>query len=245
MAEPIALPAMVGPQAAAWHALMDLHEKMPEHWTLVGGQMVHLHCAEHGISPERPTEDADTVLDVRASNDMLAQFTGALSDLGFTPDTSGEGLQHRWVRADDAAQIDVLLPDGIGPRAASRHGIGGAPTLETPGGSQALTRSESIEVTVGERTGRVRRPNLVGALIMKAAAHTTADSDTAKGRHRRDFLTLSSLVAARDFRTAALRPKDRKRLRTMVEAVRRDQAAMIAAPDSERVLVRVERGAGL
>ena len=206
MTEPVALPAMTGAQAASWHALMDLHERLPDHWTLVGGQMVHLHCAEHGVSPERPTEDADTVLDVRAAPDMLAHFTGALEDLGFKPDMSGEGLQHRWRRPADQAQIDVLLPDGVGKRAAFRQGVGGAPTLETPGGSQALARSESVTVIVEARTGEVRRPNLIGALVMKAAAHS-AVGDSGKARHRRDFVTLAGLVAARDFGVPAFDPR--------------------------------------
>jgi hypothetical protein len=53
-------------QAASWHGLMDLHEKVPAGWTLVGGQLVHLHCAERGEHRERPTDDIDTVVDVRA-----------------------------------------------------------------------------------------------------------------------------------------------------------------------------------
>ncbi len=156
---------MSGPQAAAWHGLMDLH------------------CADRDYGPPRPTEDIDTVLDVRAQPDMLLTFTGVLVDLGFQAGgTSAEGLQHRWVR--DEAQIDVLLPDGVGERAAVRTGAGGAPTLPKPGGTQVLARSESVAVTVEGRAGFVRCPNLVGAVVMKAAAHM-AVCDAARGRHRR------------------------------------------------------------
>ena len=42
----IVLPPMLAAQTASWHALMDLYGRHPEGWTLVGGQMVHLHCAE-------------------------------------------------------------------------------------------------------------------------------------------------------------------------------------------------------
>ena len=244
MTQPVVLPTMTGAQAASWHALMDLHERLPHHWTLVGGQMVHLLCAERGISPERPTEDADTVLDVRAAHDLLARFTSVLAQLGFNPDTSGEGLQHRWRRPADGAQIDVLLPDGVGQRTAVRQGVGGAPTLETPGGSQALARSESVTVTIEGRTGEVRRPNLIGALVMKAAAHE-AIGDAAKGRHRRDFVTLSGLIAARDVRGEDVRPKDRQRLRAMIASIRNDQSLMLGEPNAEQYLKRVERGAGL
>jgi hypothetical protein len=208
--------------------------------------MVHLHCAERGASPERPTHDADTVVDVRADPNMLAAFTGALRDLGFVPATSGEGHQHRWTRdaGNAVAQIDVLLPDGIGERAASRRGAGGAPTLQTPGGTQALHRSGSVLVAVEGRTGWVRRPNLVGALVMKAAAHTAA-GDSAKGRHRSDFVTLAALLAARDLRDEHLTTKDRQRLRAIVAATRADEALMLRVTDAERSLTRIERAVGL
>jgi hypothetical protein len=32
----IVLPAMSGPQAASWHGVMDLHERLDYGWTLVG-----------------------------------------------------------------------------------------------------------------------------------------------------------------------------------------------------------------
>ena len=154
---------------------------------------------------------------------MLETFTDVLIDLRFKPKVSGEGLQHRWTKG--LAQIDVLLPDGIGERAASRVGAGGAPTLPTPGGTQALHRSEAVAVVVEGRIGAVRRPNLVGALVMKAAAHT-AIGDVAKGRHRLDFVTLAAMIAARDFRGEQLTKKDRTRLRNMTTACREDSAAM-------------------
>ena len=109
----------------------------------IGGQLVHLHCAERGQFPVRPTNDADTVIDVRADPTMLATFTRTLTELGFeSAGISAEGLQHRWVRGD--ASIDVLLPDGIGERASLRPGVTGSPTLPTAGGTQALQRSETV-----------------------------------------------------------------------------------------------------
>jgi hypothetical protein len=77
---PVVMSVMSAGQAASWHGLMDLHEKVPAGWTLVGGQLVHLHCAEHR---ERPTDDIDTVVDVRAASDMLDTFAQALLDLDF------------------------------------------------------------------------------------------------------------------------------------------------------------------
>lgn len=71
----IVLPPMLDAQTASWHALMDLHERHPEGWTVVGGQMVHLHCAERDHAPTRPTDDADAVLDVRADPHFPESFT--------------------------------------------------------------------------------------------------------------------------------------------------------------------------
>lgn len=64
------MPVMSAGQEQAWHTLMDLHEAVPTDWALVGGQMVNLHCAERGGVPPRPTDDADTVVDVRAQPDI-------------------------------------------------------------------------------------------------------------------------------------------------------------------------------
>lgn len=233
--EPVVMPAMSPAQAASWAGLMDLHERLDHGWTLVGGQLVHLLCAERGAAPARPTDDIDTVVDIRAVPDMLAVFTGVLLELGFAPETSGDGLQHRWRRGE--AQIDVLLPDGVGARAESRPGAGGAPTLATPGGTQALDRSESVPVVVEGRSGAVRRPNLVGALVLKAAGHT-AVGDAARGRHRIDFVCLAALLTGRDVRDTAIRSKDRRRLRNMVAACHADHRAM-AVPGAAAALDRL------
>lgn len=233
----IVLPAMPPEQTASWLGLLDLHERLSNGWTLIGGQLVHLHCAERGQFPVRPTNDADTVIDVRADPTMLATFTGVLTELGFTSaGISAEGLQHRWVRGD--ASIDVLLPDGVGERASLRHGVTGSPTLPTAGGTQALQRSETVAVTVSGHAGFVRRPNLVGALVGKAAALSNA-GDSGLGRHRRDFAILAGLITARDFRNEALTKKDRQRLRAMVAAVRKDRATLLEIPTAEASLGRL------
>ena len=79
----IILPRMPPEQTASWLGVLDLYEKIPEGWTLIGGQLVHLHCAERGRFPERPTNDVDTVIDVRTDPAILRTFTVALEDLGF------------------------------------------------------------------------------------------------------------------------------------------------------------------
>lgn len=242
MTDPIVFPAMGDAQEAAWHALMELSERVETGWTLIGGQLVHLHCAERGFAPARPTNDVDTVVDIRASQDMLETFTAAMKDIGFSPDTSGDGVQHRWNRG--LAQFDVLIPEGVGERAASRVGAGGAPTISAPGTTQALARTQIVEVTVGPKTGTVPRPTLVGALVAKAAARTEVAADRARSRHCTDFVVLASLIAASDFRDVELNSKDLRRLRNMVGKCRADDAAM-AMENAAEALDRLERAARL
>lgn len=239
----IVLPAMPPEQTASWLGLLDLYERLQDGWTLIGGQLVHLHCAERGQFPPRPTNDVDTVIDVRADPQMLANFTKTLTGIGFeSAGISAEGIQHRWVRG--AASLDVLLPDGIGERASLRHGVTGSPTLPTAGGTQALQRSETIEVSIDGRVGFVRRPNLVGALVGKAAALTNA-GDAGRGRHRRDFAVLAGLLTARDLRSETLTKKDRQRLTVMVKAVRADRALLLDIPRADSSVERLVVAANL
>lgn len=225
------LPPMTDAQAAGWHALLEVHDRLPDHWTLVGGQMVHLHCAERGAAPPRPTDDLDAVLDVRADGRILHRFTSALVELGFTSaGTSPAGHQHRWTRA--GAQIDVLIPRHVGERAATRRGAHGGTTLGTPAAQQALDRSATVEVVVDGVTGRMRRPSLLGALVAKSAAHTVV-LDPARGRHRADFAVLTTLIAPSDW---------------IEEAGQRDRrylAGVLAAlADDRRTVLRVDGAVG-
>lgn len=93
-------------------------------------------------------------------------------------------------------------------------------------------------MTVAGREGSVRRPNLVGALIGKAAALSNA-GDSGRGRHRRDLVILAGLLTARDFRSEELTKKDRQRLRAMVAAVRKDHALVLEIPNAEDSLGRL------
>lgn len=226
----VVLPSMSRAQGEAWSALLDLAERLPTGWTLVGGQMVHLHCAERGVAPTRPTDDVDAVLDVRAEPDALRTFTTVLVELGFTSaGESWEGHQHRWARG--GAQIDVLIPRHVGERAAGRRGASGGTTIETPGAQQALDRTQSVEVVLNGRVGSVRRPNLLGALIAKAAAHSVV-LDRARTRHLIDFAVLTTLIRPSDAVHEAGR-RDREHLGSMLAALEVDRRAWAGVEGAE------------
>jgi len=223
------MPVMHDAQRTGWEALFDLYDAHPTGWTLVGGQMVHLWCAERGASPARPTDDLDTVLDVRGQPGVLMTFTTALERLGFTPaGTSPNGHQHRWVRG--GAQIDVLIPRGVGERAAQRRGVRGGTTLQTPGAQQAIDRTQDVQVSLEGRTGTVRRPNLLGALVAKAAARTVV-LDAARARHVTDFLVLCTLIEPDDRIDEATR-RDRTYLHSMLGTITNDRRSLAAVQGS-------------
>ena len=235
----IKLPVLGNKSALAWHALFDLSEKVPSNWCLVGGQMVHLWCIERGITPNRPTDDGDAVLDVRAQPTILHQVTAALVDIGFeSAGESPEGHQHRWIRGD--ATIDVLIPENIGERAAARLGVTGGTTLEARGSRQALDRAELVTVSHDGRQAQIWRPNLLGALVLKAAAYTVPLDQGVK-RHLIDFAVLSTLIARGDLLAAQITKRDRERLKNAIGAIRMDGTIIPAIDGSdlgiERLLV--------
>ena len=183
------IPALTEGQAQSWRGLLAVAEIVPAGWCLVGGQMVHLHCWEPGAFPNRPTDDVDTVLDIRAHPQMLRTFTEALSSVGFrSSGESWEGHQHRWVR--DQAQIDVLIPSSLGERARRRTGV----------------------------TGVVYRPSLLGALLLKSAAYSVTQ-DRYRERHLIDVAVLCAIVNAGDLRHASFTPREIRRISAALDAL--------------------------
>lgn len=232
----VQMPPMTAAQGQAWNALLDLHERKPTGWTLVGGQMVHLHCAERGADPARPTDDVDAVMDVRAEPNALLEFTRQLQALGFKPaGTSPTGHQHRWTR--EQAQIDVLIPRHLGQKAATRKGAAGGTTIETPGAQQALDRTQEVEIRVGDRIGTVRRPSLLGALVGKGAAYGVT-LDRARTRHLVDFAVLSTLVRRGD-QIGSAGPRDRVHLDNALGALANDPRLVATVEGGAQGIERV------
>jgi hypothetical protein len=232
----IVMPEMAERQEAAWHGLLDLYDVHPDGWTLIGGQLVHLHCAERGFAPQRPTDDADAVVNARSAK-VLGAVTTALKDLEFAAGrASADGIQHRWTRGN--AVIDVLIPDGMGEKAERRPSITGFPTIAAPGGTQALARSHVVEVQVGSRSGLIPRPDLVGALILKAKARLDTVGP-GRDRHCDDFAVLVAMLGASDLRGLELSKGERKSLRKMIEVARENDRAMRLVPEVESRLQRL------
>lgn len=118
----------------------------------------------------------------------------------------------------DKASIDVLIPQGLGRAAGARKGITGGTTLATPGAQQAIKRSEPVTVQVDDAVGTIRRPNMLGALVAKAAAFSVP-SDPAKERHLSDFATLAAMARGSDRIGQQLTARDRHYLAPMLMAL--------------------------
>jgi len=169
-----------------WTAIGELAARLPGEWTLIGGLMVQLHAIEHGRTDVRPTIDIDILGQARPQG-TLSAIDATLAREGFEligPDL--DGYAHRYQR--DGLVVDVLAPDGIKPPArlgASLKAVG------VPGGSQALSRSETVTVTVQGRAFELRRPTLLGAVLIKARSLMVhRDPDT----QREDLLHLLALI---------------------------------------------------
>ncbi|MPZ01157.1 MAG: hypothetical protein GEU97_24980 [Actinophytocola sp.] len=140
----ITLPPPASPVNLLWHALLNLAEQPRTRWAVVGGQMVLLHVLERRQLPLQISQDGDVIADVRAAPNAIGTMVTAPQQAGFTvAGMSPDGLAHRYERIANptSIKIDILAPDGLGPRTdltTTRPGR----TVEMPGGTQALQRTE-------------------------------------------------------------------------------------------------------
>lgn len=166
-----------------WTVSFGIEETFGGGWVVVGGQMVALHAASLEVRLGiRPTDDVDVLVDVRARRGGTRELGDWLNGVGFAhAGMSPDGIGHRWTRPAERGPgtvvVDVLAPEGLGPRTPLVT-VPPARTIEVPGGTQALQRAERIHVSVTDvtgqttATGHVWRPDLLGAIVAKAAATT-------------------------------------------------------------------------
>jgi hypothetical protein len=134
-------------------------------------------------------------------------------------------------------KVDVLAPDGVGPRARLAT-IPPAQTVMVPGGTKALARTRRVDVRLGDRTGQLPRPDLLGAIVVKACA---VDVDDAPENQRQDLVFLLGLVADPRIMAQALDPKERANLRARKDLLDRSAAAWRTSdsPDDAHQVLRI------
>ncbi|MGY2078198.1 hypothetical protein [Blastococcus sp. SYSU DS0828] len=208
----VQLPALAGPLDTLWDLILDLAEQLPPTgWVLVGGQMVMLHGLVAGRVATRASQDVDVLADLLTDDAGLVRCVRAVRDLDLEPQPDSAGRVYRFVRARDQARADVLAPDHTPPRRRLRT-VGGD-TIRIEGGTQALRRAMPVYVTKGERTAPVPVPDLLGALVLKAAAWATDARDAE--RHSGDAAFLAGLIADPLAERNRFAGSDRKRLQRL------------------------------
>ncbi len=167
-------------------------------WTLVGGLMVQLHGLEGGEPDLRVTTDLDILADAR-SGGRFQQIVRALASDGFELHDPGPfEIGHRWER--DGVVLDLLAPDGLreNPRVSGR-----VRTVQVPGRTRALARTKVVEVEIDGVRRSLRRPTLLGAILIKARSLLVDDDPDAQGA---DLILPLSLVDDPRVRFVALEP---------------------------------------
>jgi hypothetical protein len=224
------MPTLPAEQEFGWHVLLDLDDR-DDPWALVGGQMTLLHCLENGITGSRPTDDGDIVLDVWTRRDAVRTTGQWLQTThNFELTETLDGFAYRYTRGGTA--IDLLIPEGLERQRQPPVALGSRPALPIDGGNQALLRVERTPVQVGSRSGHVRRPNLLGALVVKAAAFVVDSRDPE--RHAEDIALLAHAAldsgSLREMHTQ-VRPRDRKRLRDALARLPATHACWRSRPE--------------
>lgn len=160
-------------------------------WVLIGGVMVRIIEAEHGVQPAFATGDLDAVLDLRALTTATRIAAERLQEAGFEPERHDESVTYRFTRGTDT--VDVLAPDNMGRR-ASRVTVPPDQTIEAAGGSQAVDRRRIVMIDPGTGSFSLPVPSLAGAIVAKARAATKVADDRSRAKHERDLARLLVLV---------------------------------------------------
>jgi hypothetical protein len=209
----IVLPAYSDREREVWSTLLDIADR-EQRWTVVGARMVELHLVERGRALRRSSLDGDALADARARPNPIRRIAQLLTAAGF--DLEGMavmGTGHTFVKG--GVEIDLLAPENLGANSErDRTTIPPLHTVEVPGGRQALGRTEWVEVEVAGRRGRLPRPNLLGAILLKARA---VDVDDVAESQRGDLAQLLSLVDDPDELAMQLRAREHLWLRRRAE----------------------------
>lgn len=210
------LTAPPGGWAPPWPLVTELAGALPVgSWVLVGGLMVQLHARAAGLEDVRPTADVDMLVDVLAAGTSVASIVGALRPMGFDVVEPGwpNAPVHRLRRGEET--IDLLVADHLPSR--SRPRLIRRPVMAIDGGAQALTRTQRAIVSQDDTSIELTIPDLLGALVLKAAAHAADQRD--RERHLRDGALLASLITDHASERARMRGSDGKRLRHLRDAL--------------------------
>ena len=157
----ITIDALDPEEQRLWQTVAAVAERLgeDERWCLVGGLMVALFSIQEAQTP-RVTTDIHVLANARARPSGTTWATQRLEEMGATLcKVDGVDGQRGFRFELDGQIIDVVAPDGLGKAATT---AGKLETIQIPGGTQALARTEIVEIVVDGVSSRVRRPTLLG-----------------------------------------------------------------------------------
>jgi len=200
-----------------WPLLLEVARSThADMWVLVGGLMVQAHALLAGVRPTRVTTDVDMLLDFLTRDASTGTVVADLLALGFTPQEPGwpDAPFHRFTRGTDV--IDLVVPDHLPSRIQAR--VLRRPVMAVDGGAQALERTMTVTLADGDRPVAVVIPDVLGALVFKAAAAMTDRRDNT--RHLRDGALLAGLVTDYASERSRMHGHDHKRLCYLAEQLK-------------------------
>jgi hypothetical protein len=165
---PITIRSRTEDERRLWAVVLSLAAEFgsEREWSLIGGLMVQLHAFEREDEP-RPTADIDLLGGARRPPRMTESMASLLVERGAEvadPPRSSPDLGYRF--EFEGETVELLGPDGL---RSDPKTVGKLKTFQTEGGSQALHRTEAVLVSLdGAGSVAVRRPNLLGAILIKA-----------------------------------------------------------------------------
>lgn len=199
-------------------------------WVLVGGLMVQTHALLAGKT-SRSTKDVDMLINLMTAGASVSALVRRLEGLGFAIQEPGlrGGPFHR-MKTEDRI-VDILVADHLPSHRQTQARLRRWPMMEIPGGAQALDRRVLVEVHYGQQRCEIAVPNLLGAIVLKAAAFQTDRRD--RGRHLQDAALLCACVGDARSMRMQMRGSDSKRLLRVWEALDdpNHQAWLMLAPE--------------
>lgn len=201
-----------------WNRVYDIAGVLPDDsWLLVGGLMVQAHAQLTGLE-SRATTDIDMLINVMASNSNISKVVRGLESTGFYAQEPGlRGSPFHRMRKDDLV-VDILVAEHLPSRKRDAAKVNNWPIMEAPSGAQAFERQMPVILECGAEHRVIHIPDLLGALILKAAAYGVDRRDGF--RHLEDAALLASLITNHATELERLKGSDKKRLRNIAEALR-------------------------
>lgn len=217
-----------------WDVVVELAKTIdPRSWELVGGLMVQAHALlANRIS--RATKDVDMLVNLMVSGLSASSVVKKLEAIGFEAQEPGlrRSVFHRLRR--DSSVVDILIADHLPSGKRESAKFNRWPMMEMPGGAQAIERAMPVQIECGRDSATVLIPDLLGAIVLKAAAYSS--DRRSRERHLEDIALLSSLVVDVRMLKEQMRGSDAKRIRAAWKALSNvnDPAWLLLVPDERQ-----------